>query len=84
MAVFCTHCFANTFPDDSKTEGISKKSKEIKIINHISTKYDGFIHDTPFYVDSENVCYSTKRRIHLRKLILNTMLCLEVDANQPK
>jgi hypothetical protein len=35
-------------------------------------------------LDSENGCYSTKRRIHLRKFILNTMLCLEVDANQHK
>jgi hypothetical protein len=47
---FCTHCFANAFPDDPKTEGIRKKSKELRIINHISRKYEGFIHDKPCYV----------------------------------
>ena len=36
------------------------------------------------YVDLENGCCSTKRRIDLRKLINNTMLCLEVDGHQHK
>ena len=35
-----------------------------------------------FYVDLENGCCSAKRRIASRKLVNNTMLCLEVDENQ--
>lgn len=81
---FCTHCFANLFPNDPKTEGIRKKSKELKVVNYISTKYDGFIHDKPFYVDLEGGCCGSKRRIDLRKLINNTMLCVEIDENQHK
>ena len=79
---FCTHCFANIFPDDPKTESIRKKSKEVKVVNYISTKYERFIHDKSLYVDLEGGCCSTKRRIDLRKLINNTMLCIEVDENQ--
>ena len=40
--------------------------------------------DKPFYVDLEGGCCATKRRIDLRKLINNTMLCIEVDENQHK
>jgi hypothetical protein len=47
-------------------------------------KYDGFIHDKPFYVDLEGGCCATKRRIDLRKLIHDTMLCIEIDENQHK
>ena len=81
---FCTHCFSNIFPDDPKTANIRIKSKELKVVNYISTKYDGFIHDKPFYADLEGGCCGSKRRIDLRKLINNTMLCIEIDENQHK
>ena len=29
----CTHCFANLFPDNPKTETIKKKSKELQVVN---------------------------------------------------
>ena len=51
---------------------------------HIASTYDGFVHDRPLYVDLEGGCCSTKRRIDLRKLINNTMLCIEVDEEQRK
>jgi hypothetical protein len=50
----------------------------------VSQKYDGFIHDKCLYVDLENGCCATKRRIDLRKLINNTMLCVEIDEHQHK
>ena len=53
-------------------------------MTHIFSKYDGFKSDKPFYVDLEGGCCATKRRIDLRKLINNTMLCIEVDENQHK
>ena len=53
---------------------------------HISTKIEGFYHDSPLYVNlNDPGCDCTsKRRIDLRKLIGNTMLCIEVDENQHK
>ena len=35
-------------------------------------------------MDLEGVCCETKRRIDLRMLINNTMLCVEIDENQHK
>ena len=81
---FCTHCFANLFPNDPKTLTIRKKSKELQVVSHIASKYDGFVHDKPFYVDLQGGCCETKRRIDLRKLICFTMLCVEVDEDQHK
>ena len=61
-----------------------KKSKEVQVMTHLFSKYDGFRNDKPFYVDLEGGCCATKRRIDFRKLIGNTMLCIEVDENQHK
>lgn len=81
---YCSHCFVNLFPEDPKALTVRKKSKEIQVMTHVFSKYDGFKNDKPFYVDLEGGCCETKRRIDLRKLIGNTMLCIEVDENQHK
>ena len=81
---YCSHCFVHLFPDDPKALTVRKKSKELQIMTHIFSKYTGFKNDKPFYVDLEGGCCETKRRIDLRKLITNTMLCIEVDENQHK
>ena len=81
---YCSHCFVNLFPDDPRALTVRKKSKELQVATHILSKYDGFKNDKPFYADLEGGCCSTKRRIDLRKLINNTMLCIEVDENQHK
>ena len=81
---YCTHCFANIFPTDPRTAQIRKKSKEIKVVSYISSKFKGFVHDKPLYVDLEGGCCNSKIRIDLRKLINNTMLCIEIDENQHK
>ena len=47
-------------------------------------KYPNFMYNKPFYVDLEGGGCSTKRRIHLRMLINNTMLCVVTDKNQHK
>jgi len=44
-------------------------------------KYEGFKNDKSFDVDLEGGCCATKRRVDIRKLIGNTMLCIEVDEN---
>ena len=61
-----------------------KKSKELQVVAHIAPTYDGFVHDRSRYVDLEGGCCSTKRRINLRKLINNTILCVEIDEDQHK
>ena len=81
---YCSHCFVNLFPEDPRSLTVRKKSKEIQVVTHLFSKYTGFKNDKPFYVDFEGGCCATKRRIDLRKLIGNTMLCIEVDENQHK
>jgi len=81
---YCTHCFSNLFPDDPRTQLIRKKSKEIKVVSYISQKIKGFIHDRPLYVDLKGGCCNSRRRIDLRRLIGNTMLCIEIDEHQHK
>ena len=83
--VVCTHCFANLFPNDPRILKIKTKSKELKVVSHIAQKYEGFYHGKCFYVDLRTGgCCATKRRVDLRKLIHNTMLCIEVDEEQHK
>lgn len=79
---YCTTCFAHLFPGDPLTAGITTKSKEIKVVNYIATRYEGFLHDKPLYIDMSGGCCPSKRRIDLRKMIGNTMLCIEIDENQ--
>ena len=82
---YCTYCFCHLFPNDKRTKNIRSKSKEIEVINHICLTHVGkWYHDKPLYVNYENICCPSKRRIDLRQLIGNTMLCIEVDENQHK
>ena len=84
LSGFCCHCFVNLFPDDPRCLSVRKKSEEMQVVSHIASKYEGFIHDKPFYADLQAGCCATKRRIDLRKLIGNTMLCIEIDEDQHK
>ncbi len=79
---FCTHCFAHLFPRHPKTTNIRKNYKELKVVHYISSRYEGFLHDKPLYVNLSGGCCPSKRRIDLRKLIGNTMLCIEIDERQ--
>ncbi len=81
---YCTHCFANLFPEDPRTAKIRKKSKELQVKVFIEEHFSNFISDKPLYVDLEGGCCQSKRRIDLRKLINGTLLCIEVDEDQHK
>lgn len=82
---FCTYCFMHLFPADPRTKNIRSKTKEIQVVNHISLTHGGeWYHDIPLYVNFEDGCCPTRRRIDLRQMIGNTMLCIEIDENQHK
>jgi len=78
---YCTHCYANLFPNDPLTFQIKCKTKEIAVRDFINTIYDGFQHDKPIHFGCD--C-NHRRRIDHRKLIGNTMLAIETDENQHK
>lgn len=79
---YCSRCFGYLYPNNPKTDKIRIKSKELKVVNNITSKYNNFIHDKPLYVDLNGGCCESKRRIDLRKLINGTLLCVEIDENQ--
>lgn len=82
---YCVHCFINLFPGDSRTVNAYARSKEIKVVSYFNEYImKGFIHDRPFYVNLRGGCCDSKRRIDLRKLCGNTMLCIEIDENEHK
>jgi hypothetical protein len=82
---YCVHCFSHLFPNDKRVTNMRFLSKEIKVINHICLKHSGtWYHNKPIYINFENGCCPTKRRIDLRQMIGNTMLCIEIDEDQHK
>jgi hypothetical protein len=81
---YCTICFQNLFPLDPLTFQIRSKTKEIAVRDFINSKFTDFQHDKPIWYN-ENPCdCTTKRRIDHRKLINETLLCIETDENQHK
>jgi hypothetical protein len=79
---YCAFCFVHLFHDDERTIKIKNKSKEIQVMCYITNIYKDFVYNKPLYI--EGGCCETKRRIDLRILINNTMLCIEIDENQHK
>jgi|LauGreSuBDMM15SN_2_FD.fasta_scaffold03587_2 hypothetical protein len=79
---YCTHCFQHLFPDNELSKNIRKKTKELYVRDYLKETIYGFIHDIPIWTG--NCDCSHRRRIDFRKLIGNTLLCIEVDENQHK
>ena len=81
---YCTNCFQHLFPNDPLTFQIRSKTKEIAVRDFINSRFEGFQHDKSLWYN-ESVCdCTTKRRIDHRKLINDTLLCIETDENQHK
>ena len=81
---YCTNCFQHLFPNDALTFQIRSKTKEIAVRDFINSKFEGFYHDKPLWYNETACDCTTKRRIDHRKLINNTLLCIETDENQHK
>ena len=77
---YCTHCFTNLFSNDPLSLQIRVKSKENYVRDFLRENFEGFIHDGILWTG--NCDCSHRRRIDFRKLIGNTLLCIEVDENQ--
>ena len=79
---YCTFCYQHLFPNDEATKNIRMKTKENYVRDFLKETFEGFIHDVPLWTG--NCDCSHRRRIDFRKLINNTLLCIEVDENQHK
>ena len=79
---YCKHCFVNLFPTHSITIQASCKTKEQVVKKFINTNFNGFLHNKPIW--TANCDCTHRRKVDHRKLIGNTLLCIETDENQHK
>jgi hypothetical protein len=79
---YCTYCFQHLFPLDPLTFQIRCKTKELAVRDFINSNFEGFQHDKTLEYGGCD-CLN-RRRIDHRKLINNTLLCIETDENQHK
>lgn len=79
---YCTFCFQHLFPEDPLTLQIRQKTKENAVRDFINECFEGFKHDQVLWTG--NCDCSNRRRIDHRKLIGNTLLCIETDEFQHK
>lgn len=77
---YCARCYQYLFPNDPLSFQIRSKTKEIAVRDYINSIFEGFQHDIPLWTG--NCDCTHKRRIDHRKLIGNTLLCIETDENQ--
>jgi hypothetical protein len=50
----------------------------------INSRFEGFQHDNPLWYNETAYNFTNKTRIDHRKLINDTLLCIEIDENQHK
>jgi hypothetical protein len=79
---YCASCFVHLFPNDPLSFQTRCKTKELAVRDYINTQFEGFQHDSPLYTG--NCDCTHRRRIDHRKMIGNTLLCIETDENQHK
>jgi hypothetical protein len=79
---YCSSCYQNLFPNDPLSLQMRSKTKEIAVRDFININFEGFQHDKPLWTG--NCDCTHRRRIDHRKLIGNTLLCVETDENQHK
>jgi len=79
---YCASCYQQLFPNDPLTLQVRSKTKEIAVRDFINLNFEGFQHDAPLWTG--NCDCTHRRRIDHRKLIGNTLLCIETDENQHK
>ena len=79
---YCTYCFQHLFPLDPLTFQIRCKTKELAVRDFINSNFEGFQHDKT--LEYSGCDCLNRRRIDHRKLINNTLLCIETDENQHK
>ena len=79
---YCASCYQHLFPNDPLTLQMRSKTKEIAVRDFINSNFEGFQHDKPLW--SGNCDCTHRRKIDHRKLIGNTLLCIETDEEQHK
>lgn len=82
---YCDYCFYHLFPNDPRVKLITRKTKEYVVKHHVFSNHkEEWYHDRPMHFNYGKDCCINQRRIDLRTLIGNTLLCIEIDEDQHK
>ena len=73
----CFRCFGKKFPNDERV--MSRGRVELKVRSYLDSQFPDFVHDQPIHT-AHCVC-ANRRRVDHRRLIGNTLLCVETDEN---
>jgi biotin operon repressor len=73
----CFRCFSKEFPHDERVK--TRGRVELRVRSYLDSHFPDFVHDQPIHT-AHCVC-SHRRRIDHRRLIGNTLLCVETDEN---
>jgi hypothetical protein len=74
---YCWRCFSDKFRDDERVK--TRGRVELKVRSYLDSHFKEFVHDQPIHT-AHCVC-SHRRRVDHRRLIGNTLLCVETDEN---
>ncbi len=71
----CFRCFKEKFPSDQRTQ--NRARAELLVREYINIKWADFVHDHS--IETAHCACSHRRRVDHRKLVGNTLLCVETD-----
>jgi hypothetical protein len=74
---YCVRCFCKEFPEDERAQ--KKARVEFQVRDYLNSHFPDFVHDQPIHT-AHCVC-SHRRRVDHRRLVGNTLLCVETDEN---
>jgi hypothetical protein len=74
---YCFRCFCDEFPHDERVK--TKARVELRVRAYLNIHFADFVHDRP--LETAHCVCSHRRRIDHRRLIGNTLLCVETDEN---
>jgi hypothetical protein len=74
---YCFRCFCDKFKDDERVK--TRGRVELRVRSYLDSHFPDFVHDQPIHT-AHCVC-SHRRRVDHRRLIGNTLLCVETDEN---
>ncbi len=83
---YCTTCFVELFPNDSRSKTANLASKELKVLTYLTTEFPGvFTHDKKLFIsDRDTLCTPHNRRIDFQTEVGSYVFCIEVDEHQHK
>ena len=73
----CYRCFCEKFPTHEKVR--TKVRVELQVRGFIDTHFEDFVHDKPMH--TAHCDCNHRRRVDHRRLVGNTLLCVEVDEH---